>query len=95
MSKELEIAIARLAEKVDAISKSDSVYRATLCEKIHELKTGQNDFRLWMIKTTEAIYNLPCKARAEASKWSKVVTGLQWGALTILFVIIAKHIGWH
>ena len=85
MSEDDKVAIAMLSERVNNWIGSTESYRASLCEKMAELKGGQ-------IKIFEMMYDLPCRERAEMTKSINLSQKLMWSAIGITFGILIKHL---
>ena len=82
-----QLAIARIEERIENWMRTTEDYRRTLCEKITELRIGQNG-------RSDKVNDLPCKARAEMYKGFGLTMKLVWTAIGITFGMIAAHIGW-
>lgn len=87
MSEDDKVQIAILTERVNQWMLGTDSYRQSLCEKMTELKAGQ-------VKMFQMMYDLPCKARAEATKWQTTLFTLMWGAIGITFALLAIHLKW-
>lgn len=72
--------IAIVHERLESWMKSTEEYRRELSGNIVSI------FKL--------LNALPCEARKEASRSDKIIRNLIWGAIGILFGILATHIGW-
>lgn len=72
--------IAVMTARIDVWMKNTEEYRKELSGNIVSI------FKL--------LNELPCEARAEASRNEKLLRNLMWASIGIVFGILATHIGW-
>ena len=60
-----------------------------------------NEGREWRLKFCDKFEklfgmfsDLPCKERAEVTKWNTVVQGFMWAAIGITATLLFVHLGW-
>lgn len=84
---DLKVTLASFTAKVTEWMDTTVQYRKDLCIKQDRILKKQDTF-------DEKLTALPCKERGEMYKNIGKMTKVVWGAIGVVFGILAAHIGW-
>lgn len=81
-------------EKLEDLPKDVAVLNQKIASWMESTVQYRKDLDSALKEIFVKLKDLPCRERAEATKGDNIVRTLMWGAMAILFALIATHIGW-
>ncbi len=86
----LEISV----DKLESLPKDVAVLNQKITSWMDSTIQYRVDLNKAMKDILEIVNALPCGERAEATKGDRVIRTLMWGAIAVVFALIATHLGW-